>query len=152
MTAYSGGCQCGAVRFRATDPHNPGICHCRMCQKAFGSPFAALVEVDTENVEWTRGSPSYFQSSDKVRRGFCAQCGTPLTYTHDGGVELAICAFDDPMAVAPNHQVNHSARLAFFDGLPALPADDETAYAEYQAGLKNRQHPDHDTDRWPMED
>ena len=38
-----GGCQCGAVRYRATslrqDAH---ICHCRMCQKAVGGAFAAL--------------------------------------------------------------------------------------------------------------
>ena len=153
MTAVtlSGGCQCGAVRFRAVDPHNPGICHGRMCQKAFGSPFAALVEVDFGNVEWTRGEPAYFRSSDSVKRGFCRDCGTPLTYTDDDGVELAICAFDDPMAVAPNHQVNHSARLPFFDALPGLPPDDESQYAGYQASLKNRQHPDHDTDTWPPE-
>lgn len=31
----SGGCQCGAVRYRLHEPlSNPHICHCRMCQKA----------------------------------------------------------------------------------------------------------------------
>ena len=40
----TGGCQCGAVRYRITAPlENPHICHCRMCQKAFGNYFAALV-------------------------------------------------------------------------------------------------------------
>jgi hypothetical protein len=49
----SGGCQCGAVRYCAEGFKRPSICHCRMCQKAVGGPFAALVVV--ENLSWTRG-------------------------------------------------------------------------------------------------
>jgi hypothetical protein len=34
----SGGCQCGAVRFRVDgELGRASICHCRMCQKAFGA-------------------------------------------------------------------------------------------------------------------
>ena len=43
MTAFrlTGGCQCGAVRYCLHEPPaDPHICHCRMCQKAFGSFFA----------------------------------------------------------------------------------------------------------------
>ncbi|MEL6921951.1 MAG: GFA family protein [Pseudomonadota bacterium] len=148
---FSGGCQCGAVRFSATDPFEPAICHCRMCKKAFGSPLAALVDCKPENVEWTRGKPSYFKSSDAVRRGFCGECGTPLSYEHRDGIELAICAFDEPDKLAPTHQVNHSARRAWFDTLDQLPPDDEAAYAEHQDSLKNFQHPDRDTEDWPPE-
>ena len=42
----TGGCQCGAVRYALhAVPTNPHICHCRMCQKAFGSFFAPLARV-----------------------------------------------------------------------------------------------------------
>ena len=43
---YSGGCQCGAVRFRVEGPlGDASVCHCRMCQKAFGAFYAPLVSV-----------------------------------------------------------------------------------------------------------
>jgi hypothetical protein len=42
----TGGCQCGAVRYALTAmPEGAHFCHCRMCQKAVGGPFAALVPV-----------------------------------------------------------------------------------------------------------
>lgn len=47
----TGGCQCGAVRYAIDGPlNNPHICHCRMCQKAFGNYFAALVGTLRENL------------------------------------------------------------------------------------------------------
>ena len=48
-------------------------------------------------------------------------CGTPLTYEYDGGIELAIGAFDDPRVAAPVIQVNPADKLPFVDGLPTLP-------------------------------
>lgn len=61
MTTYTGGCQCGAIRFRATgDLKDSSICHCRMCQKAFGAYYAPLVSVRGVNFEWTRGSRNVF--------------------------------------------------------------------------------------------
>ncbi|HEY5106329.1 MAG TPA: hypothetical protein VII73_06080 [Caulobacteraceae bacterium] len=43
-TPLTGGCQCGAVRFAIDGAlGRPGICHCRMCQKAVGGPFGSFV-------------------------------------------------------------------------------------------------------------
>jgi hypothetical protein len=144
---YTGGCQCGAVRFRADAVGRASICHCRMCQKAFGGLFGPLVT--GLGLEWTRGAPKHFASSNKARRGFCAECGTPLTYEYDGGIELAIGAFDDPSLVAPVIQVNPADKLPFVDGLPSLPMRQpgDNANADvFLAGIVSRQHPDHDTD------
>src|SRR5690606_33743278 len=89
--AHTGGCQCGAVRFRVTRLGRPSICHCRMCQKAFGGFFGPLVTA--HNATWTRGEPKWFQSSNAARRAFCGDCGTPLAYETRFGLELAIGAF-----------------------------------------------------------
>src|SRR6476659_8086829 len=111
VAGYSGGCQCGAVRFHVVRLGRASICHCRMCQKAFGAFFGPLVT--GHGVEWTRGEPTRFRSSNLVRRGFCSACGTPLTYEYDGGTELAIGAFDDPTVAAPTIQVNPADLLPF---------------------------------------
>lgn len=146
---FSGGCQCGAVRFRAGRLGRPSICHCRMCQKAFGNFFGALVSADIAHLEWTRGKPSLFRSSKDILRGFCEKCGTPLTYQHKGGIELAIGAFDEPQYFEPVVQVNHDRRLPWIDTLFEKPA---RAQSLEESAITSRQHPDHDTSKWPPED
>ena len=51
-----------------------------MCQKASGQPFMALARVKPRDLVWTRGKPTIFKSSNLAERGFCPDCGTPLTY------------------------------------------------------------------------
>ncbi len=96
----------------------------------------------------------WFQSSNRVRRGFCAACGTPLAYSPDDGeMELAIGAFDDPTLVAPVIQVNPRDKLPFTDGLAALPvrrAGEMPESDAFNATVVSYQHPDHDTAEWPV--
>jgi len=153
-TVHSGGCQCGAIRFQAHgDEFASSICHCRMCQKQTGGYFGAFATFPDNKVVWTRGEVSYFVSSTIAKRGYCKDCGTPLTYEwHGDGVSLAIGSFDDPNKVPPNKQLDFSARIQSFDDLHKLPKRDEAAdFAQQQASLKNFQHPDHDTKSWPEE-
>ncbi|MBO6719270.1 MAG: GFA family protein [Rhizobiaceae bacterium] len=147
--SITGGCQCGAVRYRAESLGRASICHCRMCQKAFGGFFGPLVT--GVGLEWTRGEPRWFESSNVVRRGFCAECGTPLTYDYGGEeIEVAIGTLDNPELAPPVIQVNPTDKLSFFEALHALPWREPGAGVEaFMASVKGRQHPDHDTDRWP---
>ena len=147
---YSGGCQCGAVRFSIERLGRPSMCHCRMCQKAFGAIGGALVTA--LGLTWTRGAPKMFQSSNKVQRGFCAECGTPLTFVYPGGTEVAICAFDDPTVAPPIVQLAPEFRVPWADSLPDLPSRPESEAskaAAYYASIVSHQHPDCDTDHWP---
>jgi hypothetical protein len=144
----TGGCQCGAVRFRVERGlGRASICHCRMCQKAFGAFFGPLVSAP--GLTWTRGAPKYFASSNRVRRGFCETCGTPLTFEPDEGPpEVAIGAFDNPAAVPPTIQHAMDTRLAWLDGLDSLPVrttEEAARAAPYYASVSSNQHPDHDT-------
>lgn len=149
--ALTGGCQCGAVRFRVERLGRGSICHCRMCQKQFGAFYGPFVT--SFDVTWTRGEPKWFRSSNKAERGFCADCGTPLAYHElSGEIELAIGAFDDPSAAAPTIQVNPTDKLPFVDGLPELhtrAVGENPKQDEFNASVVNYQHPDHDTAVWP---
>ncbi|MGO7898676.1 GFA family protein [Rhizobium ruizarguesonis] len=149
-TIKTGGCQCGAVRFRISGRlGRPSICHCRMCQKQFGGFFSALVTAPEEGMEWTRGEPSYFQSSVNIDRGFCSNCGTPMTYRHPGGLELAIGTFDDRSDLAPLIQVNYEARLPWVEEIFEAPVLKDQDFYSRQAAIISFQHPDHDTEVWP---
>lgn len=156
MSGYSGGCQCGAVRYRATSAIGyPHICHCRMCQKASGNYFLPLGSVDISSFEITRGEPQWFFSSEVVRRGFCATCGTPLFYDvpRSGSINVTLGSLDEPESVRPVAQSNLKTKMCWFeevDGLPIEP-DDATNERETKIAASNRQHPDHDTKPWPME-
>ena len=149
---FTGGCQCGAVRYRAEGAvHHASICNCRMCQKAFGNFFAPFASFEAV-VQWTRGRPTEFHSSPKVSRGFCNKCGTPLTYSWGGGSpSLAIGAFDLPDAILPTVEFARDNRhpiLNHYDDLlsEALGSTDEER--DLLAILKSYQHPDQDTANW----
>jgi hypothetical protein len=150
---YSGGCQCGAVRFHVEGAlGDASVCHCRMCQKASGNFCLPLVSVRQAKLSWTRGEPKKFQSSNFVMRGFCGDCGTPLTYEAPDGVAVAIAAFDEPAQIRPTVQWGTEARLPYVDEVPALPGHDtmeDADAASFLARLVSYQHPDHDTDEWP---
>ncbi len=148
----SGGCQCGAVRFRVRGPLGDAtICHCRMCQKAFGAFFAPLVSLGEASLEWTRGNPQRFASSNQASRLFCEKCGTPLGYDAPDGLGLAIGAFDEPNTIVPERQWGMEAKLkcvATLDDLPSSRTEEDMASAPFLADVVSYQHPDFDTAKW----
>jgi len=159
MTSFriTGGCQCGAVRYALHQhPHDPHICHCRMCQKAFGSFFAPLTGVLQENFELTRGQLAIFRSSDPTERGFCRDCGTPLTIhdLHSPRIAVSIGSLDEPAKSEPKFQCGIEGKLSWFAKLAALPGDKTTEADNPDLASKiaasNHQHPDHDTAAWPL--
>jgi hypothetical protein len=145
----TGGCQCGAVRYRISAPfENPHICHCRMCQKAFGNYFAALVGTKKTGLTWTRGEPAFFRSSEIVQRGFCRDCGTPLTFAYDNSHRIAVSigSLDHPEQVMPERQYGIEGRLPAFFHLQDLPGSrtEDDVPPEDMKKLRSRQHPDRD--------
>ena len=153
---HSGGCQCGAVRYALyAEPFDTHVCHCRMCQKAFGSLYAPLTKIAYADFEWTRGKPDMFASSADVERGFCGACGTPLTYAHlkSDYINFALGSLDRPEAVRPEVQIGIESRVAWAADIAALreQTTEDILSPDRLARAKSFQHPDHDTEIWPPE-
>jgi hypothetical protein len=86
-----GGCLCGGVRFRLTGKLGPaGFCHCKQCQRASGSAFAANAPVRTKYFELLAGAElvSEYESSSGKFRAFCSRCGSPVYSRRDSEPDL----------------------------------------------------------------
>jgi len=154
---HSGGCQCGAVRYALyAEPYGTHICHCRMCQKAFGALYAPLTLIRYEDLAWTRGTPATFRSSPDVDRGFCSACGTPLTFAHTGSdyINISLGSLDRPERVKPEIQIGIESRIPWTAKIPGLEEQrtDQAIPADRLARIGSYQHPDHDTESWPAKD
>lgn len=145
--AITGGCQCGAVRYamhvvRVEKPH---VCHCRMCQKATGGLFAALAGCSRASLEWTRGEPALFASSNLAKRGFCRDCGTPLSFAYDtpeARIYVTIGSMDDPELAGIEIQYGLEARVSwvsFCDDVPGEVTGESPAAQEFFAGMVSNQ-------------
>jgi hypothetical protein len=95
-------------------------------------------------------------SSDAVERGFCRDCGTPLSfrYLDEDKIDVSIGSLDDPSVAKPVIQYGLEARLPWFGELDGLPGrtteEDDTSERLALIGRTNHQHPDHDTADWPQ--
>lgn len=146
----TGGCQCGAVRYRLlAAPNGANVCHCRMCQKASGGPFMAFGGVKLSEFVVTKGAIATFSSSDIAERGFCARCGTPLTYRGLSAdrISVTLGSLDDPEAVEPRTQLGVESRVGWlFRSLNLLEIRTEQWLARKKiAAVHNHQHPDRET-------
>ena len=144
MTRMTGGCQCGRVRYAVeVDSDEAYLCHCRMCQRATGGFAAAFRNTRRADVTWER-EPDRYDSSAIAWRGFCAACGTPLTFEFKEGSEnldLTVGSFDDPTRFRPvSHFGAENIHAAWLDttGLPRQRTDEYAALQERweKAGAK----------------
>jgi hypothetical protein len=124
---HKGSCLCGTVTFEvAGDLPPPDACHCRQCRKQSGHYFAstdvprsALTIRGADGITW-------FQSSERVRRGFCSTCGSTLFWdpVHKDRIGVAMGAFDTPTRTHLAIHIFVADRGDYYDitdGLPQNP-------------------------------
>ena len=128
LPTLTGGCLCGRVRYEATPDHRDGYyCHCRMCQLATGNTRAAFFNLRKAELRWLR-EPAYYASSKFARRGFCAHCGTPLSFDYPDSerLDVTVGSLDDPSQLKPTTHFSVETRIAAWhaeDGLPGQRLD-----------------------------
>ncbi len=123
-----GGCQCGSIRYViAGDPVMAAICHCSTCRRANAAPAVAWAMYEEGQVKFVSGAPKKYSASEDAKRGFCSECGTPISFEAEflpGLIDITLGSFDDPEAVQPTMHYWHSRHLSwaeFADSLPRYP-------------------------------
>ena len=125
--SLEGGCQCGAVRYRATGtPEHVALCHCADCRKSSGAPMVLWAAFAEKAVTVLTGNVSDYHSSPSVTRSFCPVCGTGLFFTNPealpGLIDIQAATFDDPEALPPQVQIQTAERPHWMTTLDALPS------------------------------
>lgn len=117
---HRGSCLCGAVRFELRAPVTELLnCHCRMCQKAHGAPFATFARVAHEDFTIVQGADrlACYRSSAEARRTFCSECGSALQFIRDDRATfgLAVSALDTPVAAQPAQEYFTESRASWLE-------------------------------------
>ena len=126
--SLEGGCACGAVRYAAEGtPFHASLCHCIDCRRVLGASPVAWFSVRLKEFRLLRGEMREYRSSPPALRGFCADCGTGLTFRSEDSpdeIDVATATLDDPGVVPPELHLWTSQALPWAlaaDGLPRFP-------------------------------
>lgn len=123
----TGGCLCGAIRYRAKGtPIGVCHCHCERCRRHSGAAFASAAGFPEESVEWIKGEPARYQSSESAARLFCSKCGSSIAHlwVDIGTLWPYIGTLDDPASVTPEFHIFTEEQIPWVkldDGLPCYP-------------------------------
>ncbi len=117
-----GSCLCGAVTFEATGrPEGFAVCHCSQCRKQSGH-FWASAHVPDADLD-IQGEVVWYQSSEKVRRGFCPTCGSALFWKHsnDDHTSFALGAVDGPTGARLEKHIFTADKGDYYDIADDVP-------------------------------
>ena len=124
-TILEGGCQCREVRYTITGPPlMTALCHCSTCRRANAAPAVAWAMYQEPLVAFGAARPQVYESSPGCRRGFCARCGTQISFTADyipGLIDITIGSLDEPSLMAPTFHYWESERLPWLQLSDELP-------------------------------
>lgn len=117
----TGGCLCGAVRYRAAGaPKRVSLCHCETCRKHTGAPFGAFVAYDGDRVA-VAGETRHVRAPEIFRHS-CPACGSPVFLRRPGGEEtiLYMGSLDAPEDLAPTYELWTARRPRWLPRIPGL--------------------------------
>jgi hypothetical protein len=142
----TGGCSCGAVRYRLTsEPLFVHCCHCLNCQRQTGSAFVINILIEADRVELLGEEPHAVPvprsggKSQKVWR--CPTCEVAVfsQYTSPRVRFVRAGTLDEPSAVAPDVHIFTRSKLPWVvlpDDVPAFEVYYDTKKLWPEASLK----------------
>jgi hypothetical protein len=130
-SVQTGSCLCGRVRFSVTGKLRDVVaCHCHQCRKQSGHYYAATQARDADLEIRDNGALKWYHSSDRGKRGFCAECGSALFWKSDEETCTSILAgsFEEPTGLRLTRHIFVADKGDYYeigDGLPQFGAGSE---------------------------
>jgi hypothetical protein len=121
---HKGSCLCGAVTFGvAGELPGPDACHCTACRKHSGHYFVSTDVAKSAVVIRGEDHLTWFQSSEKVRRGFCRICGSSLFWEpiHHDWIGIAMGSFERPTGTQTHVHVYVAEKGDYYDIADGVP-------------------------------
>lgn len=125
FTPLSGGCHCGAVRYRiSAPPRRHSLCCCVDCRRSAGAPLVGWACVSESDLSVT-GQTAGYNSSGDIERAFCSRCGTGLFYRSaslfPGEIDVSTGTLDDPGALPPTEVIQVADAPPWWETIGSLP-------------------------------
>lgn len=130
----AGRCLCGTVRWEAGGDLTPlSHCHCSMCRKAHGAPFATFTTSAIEDFRWLAGEDAIgtYEASPDLGRAFCRTCGSALPglSAAAGEVYLPTGSMDE-VDMTGGHHIFAASRACWHTIADDLPQSEAWSGAE----------------------
>jgi len=121
-----GACLCGILRYEIAGPFTTMLhCHCSMCRKHHGAPFATFVAAAHSGFRWLTGEDAVarFQSSEQGARTYCRQCGSvaPTLMPEAGLVIAAAGCLEGDLKIKPQAHMFVASKAAWYPITDSLP-------------------------------
>jgi len=117
-TRYTGGCQCGSIRYEVRgEPRQVVACHCTECQRQSGSAFGMTMVVSEDVFKISKGEPKIYRSTSPAGRAkvgaFCPDCGTRVYHQPEwrkGTISVKPGTLDDTSWLRPDLHIWTSSK------------------------------------------
>lgn len=121
-----GSCLCGTLRYEIEGPFTLMMnCHCSMCRKHHGAPFATFTAAALTGFRWVSGenAVAHYASSPNGKRSFCTMCGSvaPLLMSEAGLAVVPAGTLDEDPGIRPQAHMFVGSKAPWYTISDSLP-------------------------------
>ena len=142
-----GSCLCAVVRWSFDGAfERMRHCHCRMCRKAHGAPFATYAAGRRAHFRFDGGEEAItrYESSPGFYRPFCSRCGSVVPEPGGEMVRIPAGALDDDPAIRPSEHIYAKWKAPWYAITDSLPRHDH--YPGHDTARVDQANPPASTD------
>ncbi len=128
----AGSCLCGAIGYEVADTLRRVVhCHCSLCRRSRGAPYASTLFTASDKFRWQRGAElvrTYRLPPPRTyETDYCARCGslTPTVAPDVGLASLPAGSIDTPLTPLPGVHIHVASKARWNEITDTAPPFDE---------------------------